>query len=187
MKKETKMIIVVSAVLLMTLIIASIVGIIVSNSSTTSTDLLSNESIAHSDLPAQTITEAITNPPTEQPTAKKKYKLGETYDNNGVKITFVSFEPYKSELDENKSKSMLNVHFKLENNSNEDITFSVLDFSCYVNNKTTEIPIEFNDDHIQGFEKVPVGRYTERGIVIEASKNDNVEIDYGGQTFVIIE
>lgn len=129
-------------------------------------------------------TEPPTEPPTESPTnAKRVYELNETFDDNGVKITFLNYEPFKSEVYDNKD--MVRVFFRLENDSKEDITFSILDFDCYINNKSTDFPLVVEDDKIKGFEDVPSGRYTERAIYVEAKTSDNIELEYRGQVFRI--
>ena len=117
-----------------------------------------------------------TNAETEAP-VKKVYNIGETYNEDGVKVTLVSCDEEIYEKYDGKKINLLKIFVKVENDSNDSVSIMQSNFDCYVNNKATEFSYYGKEEGL-GIEGLSPGRYKEGYLYVEATKKDNVELEF---------
>ena len=113
---------------------------------------------------------------TEAP-KKKVYGVGEMYYKDGLKITIKRIEEETYESYDGKKINLIAAFVKVTNDSDESVSVMQANFDCYVNNKAVDFSYYGKKEGL-GIEHISPGRYKEGYLYIEATKNDDIELEY---------
>ena len=117
---------------------------------------------------------------TESKEEKSEYKMGETLDANGLKITMQKAEKWKSDnqfINPEEGNMFIRVYFTIENQSGGDKTLGSFDFDCYAD--STQADMSLYGDNRLSFDTISNGRKLEGYIYYEVPENaNNIEIEY---------
>lgn len=140
----------------------------------------SQDTDASEEAPSETQAPETEAPETEEKKEDNIYAVGDSFEANGLKISFDSAERWESDNMFNQPDDgniYIRVHISAENTSNSDRSVYSGNFSCYADGNATDSP--YVGDDTLGYDTLSSGRKTDGYVYFEVpADSQTVEIEY---------